>query len=121
MNNSISTRLYTLFFGELVGEDKFKNQYYRQKQRIKGLRERRWVIFSQGPEGSAIPPNWQGWLTHTSENPPLDESSEKSEWMIDHRPNPTGTVNAYSPPGSLRNKGDDKAPSVGDYEPWRPE
>ena len=44
----------------------------------------------------------------------IDDNSE-----IDHKPNLTGTLGAYRPPGSLA-EGGERAPSSGDYEAWKP-
>ncbi|SVC57101.1 uncharacterized protein METZ01_LOCUS309955 [marine metagenome] len=120
MKTSLGTKLYTWLFGTLVGKDQFTNMYYRQKQSKLGQREKRWVIYNEEPEGSAVPPEWQGWLTHTLSEPPTEKQLTKQSWMIDHRPNPTGTRNAYRPPGALE-KGGIRPPAIGDYEPWRPD
>ena len=49
MGATLSTLLYTRWFGELVGHDEFGNAYYRtrggKKDRALGF-ERRWVIFN---------------------------------------------------------------------------
>ena len=120
MKTSLGTKLYTWLFGTLVGKDQFTNMYYRKKQSKTGQRERRWVIYSEDAEGSAVPPEWQGWLTHTLHDPPTEKQLTKQSWMIQHWPNPTGTRNAYRPPGALE-KGGIRPPAIGDYEPWRPD
>ena len=120
MKTSLGTKLFTWLFGTLVGTDQFTNVYYRQRQPKAGQRERRWVIYNNEVEGSAVPPEWQGWLTHTLQEPPTEKQPAKQRWMIDHRPNPTGTENAYRPSGALE-QGGNRPPATGDYEPWRPD
>ena len=120
MKTSLGTILFTWLFGTLVGEDQFTNCYYRKKQLKAGQRERRWVIYGQDSEGSAVPPEWQGWLTHTLLEPPTVNPPLKREWMIDHSPNQTGTENAYRPSGALE-QGRQRPQATGDYEPWTPD
>ena len=38
--DTIGTKLYTIFFGRLVGKDDFGNKYYENKKKTK-----RWVIY----------------------------------------------------------------------------
>ena len=37
------------------------------------------------------PPGWNGWLHHTVDTPPSEESYTPREWELPHRGNPTGT------------------------------
>jgi len=120
---TLNTSLYTLLMGERVGEDEFGNVYYRRrggkKDRALGF-ERRWVIYNGYAEGSATPPGWYGWLHHTVDTPPTQESYEPREWELPYRENLTGTAQAYRPPGSILSTGQ-RPPTGGDYEAWRPE
>jgi len=121
MSNSLGTRLFTYFNGVLVGEDAFGNRYYREKNRpADWRRERRWVIYKGEPEGSSVPPLWQGWLTHTHREPPPEMPVVERPWEKPHIPNLTGTPEAYRPPGSLEARGR-RERATGDYEPWLPE
>lgn len=120
MGATLGTRLFTRFRGALVGEDQAGNRYYRDKTVKPGARERRWVIYGGEPEGSAVPPEWQGWLTHTLDLPPTEAPLAERPWHKPHLPNLTGTPEAYRPPGALE-KGGRRDPATGDYEPWTPD
>jgi len=121
--STLSTAVYTLFMGERVGEDEFGNVYYRtkggRKDRALGF-DRRWVIYNGYAEGSATPPGWYGWLHHTVDTPPTQESYTPHEWELPYRENMTGTALAYRPPGSILASGQ-RPPAGGDYDAWRPE
>ena len=123
---SFGTLVHTWLFGELVGADQFGNRYYREKGRpalVKGggmpSRERRWVLYDGTVEASRVPPQWHAWLHHTVDAPPVGAAAGHA-WQKEHQPNLTGTAAAYRPPGSLL-RGGHRAPTTGDYEPWRPE
>ena len=57
---TLGTRLQTIFFGKLVGEDELGNKYYQNK---KG---KRWVIYNGEVEASKIPNDWYSWMHHTN-------------------------------------------------------
>lgn len=120
---TLSTGLWTWLYGERVGEDEFGNVYYRRRGGKKdpalGI-ERRWVIFKNLAEGSAVPPGWYGWLHHTFDVPPTKESYQPKAWELPYAPNPTGTPGAYRPPGSAL-AGGRRQPTGGDYQAWTPE
>ena len=127
MGATLGTRLLTWLRGELVGTDAYGNRYYRLKgdkpQRLGGgrfSRERRWVIYNGEPEGSKVPPEWHAWLHHTFDLPPTEETVTPRSWWKPHRPNLTGTPDAYRPSGSTLAHGH-RPPATGDYEPWVPE
>ncbi|TCK31651.1 NADH:ubiquinone oxidoreductase subunit [Ancylobacter aquaticus] len=120
---TMGTRFHTWRHGEFVGTDDFGNRYYRTKGgRIDpslGF-ERRWVIFNGVAEATKIPPGWHAWMHQRSDVPPSQETYVAHEWEKPHRPNPTGTVDAYHPPGSAIGFG--HRPEVtGDYKAWTPE
>jgi NADH:ubiquinone oxidoreductase subunit len=125
MGVSLGTRLYTWLRGEKVGRDQFGNRYYRNRSR-RGLhpesmrRERRWVVYEGQVEASRVPPEWHAWLHHTVAEPPKPGDFATLPWMKEHRPNLTGTPQAYRPPGHTL-KGGHRAPASGDYEAWTPE
>ena len=48
---------------------------------------------------------------------PLEEN-ERYDWQLDHTPNQTGTINAYSPKSSSFNR--KKSDKDLDYEKWKP-
>lgn len=104
-----------------VGTDQFGNKYFRASPRKGYKRERRWVIYNGTPEASKVPPEWHGWLHHQNDTAP--ESTQESYrriWQKPHRPNLTGTNQAYRPPGHLL-KGGHRDKATGDYEAWKPE
>ena len=40
----------------------------------RSVSERRWVIYNGYAEASTIPPSWHGWMHHTVDTPPTDET-----------------------------------------------
>lgn len=111
----------TLLSGaKFVGRDITGNKYYKAKARKGYKRERRWVIYKGRPEATKVPPEWHGWLHHqTDVIPSGNEKSFRRSWQKPHKPNMTGTNQAYRPPGHVLAGGQrDKA--TGDYEAWTP-
>src|SRR4051795_5951100 len=119
---TFGTQLWTWRFGELVGTDEQGNHYYRTKGRkidpTLGF-ERRWVIYNGVAEASRVPPSWHGWLHHTVDIAPTEQSYTPREWEKPHVPNLTGTPLAYRPSGSTLASGRRPA-ATGDYQPWTP-
>ena len=107
--------------GTKVGEDAEGNRYYVQGNgaRPNGI-QRRWVVYKHAAEASKIPPEWHGWMHHTVDTPPTEQTYQAKPWQKPHRENMTGTVEAYRPAGSLLASGK-RAASASDYEPWKPE
>ncbi len=125
LGSSLGTRLYTWLKGQEVGRDAFGNRYFREKGggRVHPdslRRERRWVIYEGEPEASRVPPEWHAWLHHTTDEVPPEGGPPKRPWQKDHKPNLTGTAEAFRPPGHFL-KGGRRARATGDYEPWRPD
>jgi NADH:ubiquinone oxidoreductase subunit len=119
---TIGTQVWTALYGELVGEDEFGNRYYRTKggKIDPTLRfERRWVIYNGYAEASMIPPSWHGWIHHTVDVPPTQETVTPRVWWKPHRPNLTGTPAAARPPGSTLAQGR-RPKATGDYKAWTP-
>ena len=113
---TMGTRFFTWRKGKLVGKDEQGNIYYISKDGA----DRRWVIYNGYAEASRVPPDWHGWLHHTVDVPPTDETYTPKSWQRPHIPNMTGTPYAYRPQGSLHREGK-RPPATGDYEAWRPE
>lgn len=111
---TIGTALYTRRSGTRVGEDAEGNVYYEAR---KG--GRRWVIYNGPAEASRVPPEWHGWLHHTTDALPDDAPVPTQAWEKEHVPNLTGTALAYAPKGSLAVPGQ-RARATGDYEAWKP-
>jgi len=119
---TIGTQFWTWRKGEFVGEDEFGNRYYRTRGGAKDPAlgfERRWVIYSGYAEASMIPPGWHGWMHHTTDIPPSRDGYTPREWQKPHRPNLTGTAEAYRPSGSTLASGQ-RPQATGDYSPWTP-
>ena len=105
-----------------TGRDEQGNRYYRTKGRkidpTLGF-ERRWVIYNGYAEASRVPPSWHGWLHHTVDVAPTEESYTPREWEKPHVPNMTGTPAAYRPSGSTLASGR-RPKATGDYQAWTP-
>ena len=116
---TLGTRLFTMLNGEQVGTDSQGNAYYRSKRTPRGMREKRWVVYDGNVDASRVPPTWHSWLHHTTDDIPRDDVGRRWEWQKEHRPNMTGTPEAYRPPGHSL-KGGQRAAATSDYEPWQP-
>ena len=118
--NTWGTRWDTWRHGKRVGEDSQGNVYYIQRKGIGPLgKPRRWVVYKSYAESSQIPPGWHGWMHHTVDMLPTDETYHPRPWQKPHRANMTGTPQAYRPAGSILASGK-RAASDSDYEPWQP-
>jgi NADH:ubiquinone oxidoreductase subunit len=107
--------------GRFVGSDDLGNRYYAGRSNDGPLgRQRRWVLYRDLADASKVPPEWHGWLHHTVDTLPTDETYTPRPWQKPHRPNPTGTAAAERPAGSILANGQ-RQPTGGDYQPWRPE
>lgn len=119
---TLGTRFHTWRHGEFVGEDEFGNRYY---QTLGGKLDptigvvRRWVVYARQTEATLVPPGWLGWLRGTTEVPPSRDGYVAREWQKPHRPNMTGTSQAYRPKGSIMGTAARPA-ATGDYEAWTP-
>jgi NADH:ubiquinone oxidoreductase subunit len=117
---TLGTRLFTARRGVLMGEDGEGNRYYEEKSAGPLGIKRRWVVYNGLAESSRVPPDWHGWLHYTVEKPPTESPLVVKPWEKPHRPNLSGTVAAYHPPGSLY-PSNRAPPRTEPYEPWRPE
>ena len=115
---NIGTRLFTALRGRLVGTDSAGNTYYEERRGVPGRRVRRWVDYAGAVEATNIPPEWHGWMHHTTDAP-LSEDHRRA-WQKPHLPNVTGTAASYRPPGHDYSGGH-RAATTGDYEAWTPE
>ena len=120
---TFGTWWHTRLHGEFVGEDEFGNRYYRTKGGAIDPNlgfQRRWVIYADDADGSAIPPGWHGWMHNRVDVPPSEEKGYTPwPWQKPHRPNPTGTPAAYRPSGSILGAG--KPAGAAGYRAWKPE
>jgi NADH:ubiquinone oxidoreductase subunit len=113
----LGTWLFTKLHGELVGTDAEGNRYYRDKRMVAGRRRKRWVMYNGTAEASRVPPEWHGWLHHTTDAVPPPGGEPRKPWQKDHVPNLTGTDLAYRPPGHSLTPSERPKPP---YEAWRP-
>jgi NADH:ubiquinone oxidoreductase subunit len=110
---TLNTQLFTWRKGVKVGEDDAGNMFYETKDSVK-----RWVIFNGESEATRVNPDWHGWLHHTWNDPPNKTPLTHKAWEKPHQANPTGTVMAHAPAGSIRQS---RPQSHRDYEAWTPE
>ena len=88
---TIGTRIQTLFFGSLVGEDNMGNKYYQSKS------GKRWVIYNGEIEATKIPIEWYSWMHSIKNKIEGSHDLKKYKWQKNHIPNQTGTNKAYNP------------------------
>jgi NADH:ubiquinone oxidoreductase subunit len=115
---TLGTRFHTWRHGTEVGRDELGNIYYQGGTDSEG-RTRRWVIYANLAEASAIPPGWHGWIHHRVDVAPSQEKYIPREWQKPHQPNLTGSAAAYRPKGSLLS-GRHRPQVTGDYDAWTP-
>ena len=112
--STFNTQFYTWRKGVKVGEDAQGNRYYRSRDG-----KRRWVMFNGEAEASRVSADWHGWLHHTFDELPSEQTLPHKSWEKPHEPNKTGSALAYAPAGSIRSGTDPKERR--DYEAWSPE
>ena len=88
---TIGTKLKTIFFGKLVGVDDLGNKYYESKN------GKRWVIYRNIIDASKIPVEWYSWIHFTPNKIEKIHKLEKYDWQKPHQSNLTGTEKAYYP------------------------
>ena len=108
--NKIFLKIYSYFFAKGVGNDSYGNYYFVDKRSspANNRRERRWVIYNGEVEASKVPPEWNAWLHHVTNE--LPRKTRKPKWVKEHIPNQTGTAK------SLNNK----SSSNKIYTSWTP-
>ena len=88
---TLGTRIQTLFYGKLVGVDHLGNKYYENKS------GKRWVIYNGEVEASKIPDEWYSWMHRIGNRIENLHELKKYKWQKEHLPNQTGTENSYHP------------------------
>jgi NADH:ubiquinone oxidoreductase subunit len=88
---TLGTKLKTIFSGKLVGTDSIGNKYYQNKG------GKRWVIYSGEIDASKIPNEWYSWIHCTNNKIEDIHNLAKYNWQKPHQSNQTGTENAYHP------------------------
>ena len=88
---TLGTKLKTIFYGKFVGTDSFGNKYYESKS------GKRWVIYSEEIDASKIPNEWYSWIHFIKNKVQNTHDFKKYDWQKPHQSNQTGTENAYYP------------------------
>lgn len=107
------TRFFLWRAAKQVGEDALGNIYYLDRH------GKRHVQYAGVAEASSIPAAWHSWMHYRTDVLPEDENYIARDWQKAHKPNQTGTANAYYPKGSLSNP-QERETVAADYEAWRP-
>jgi NADH:ubiquinone oxidoreductase subunit len=103
---TLGTKLKTIFFGKLAGKDVFDNKYYESKS------GKRWVIYKDEIDATKIPVEWYSWMHFTKNKIENLHDLKKFDWQKSHKSNQTGTDNAYYP-----NKNNDDVKKK--YSSWK--
>ena len=92
---TISTRIYTYFSGNLIGEDSLGNKFYTSANKRK-----RWVVYQKENYASELSIEWHGWLHWSTNSIPIksklkglekgkvyirDATSVRSEYMTNSK------------------------------------
>ena len=112
---TINAGLHIRGKGREVGRDLHGNVYYHSK-----TGDRRWVIYNGENDASRIPPEWYAWMHKQIDDLPDQVLPPAPAYLLEPRPNLTGTPHAYRPSGALERGGNRQAAS-GDYQAWTPE
>ncbi|MDB2382126.1 NADH-ubiquinone oxidoreductase subunit NDUFA12 family protein [Candidatus Pelagibacter bacterium] len=88
---TLGTKLKTIFYGKLAGKDSSGNKYYESKS------GKRWVIYNDEIDASKIPTEWYSWMHFTNNRIENNHELNKYDWQKPHQSNQTGTENAYHP------------------------
>jgi len=88
---TLGTKLKTIFSGKFVGNDSFGNKYYESKS------GKRWIIYNDEIDASKIPTEWYSWMHFTNNKIENKHELKKFKWQKPHQFNQTGTENAYHP------------------------
>lgn len=104
---TIGTKIFTIFFGKFVGKDHYGNKYYENKKKGK-----RWIIYSDEIDASKIPDEWYSWIHFIKNKIENNNNLKKYDWQKSHSPNLTGTEKAYHP-----NKSNDQFKKK--YKSWK--
>ena len=104
--DTFGTRLKTIFYGKLIGNDELGNKYYQSKS------GKRWVIYVDSIDASKIPVEWFSWIHFMHNKIENTHNLEKYDWQKPHQSNLTGTKEAYYP-----NKNEDGVKKK--YSSWK--
>ena len=79
---TLGTRLYTFFYGKIVGTDQLGNKYYENKKKNK-----RWVIYGGEIDASKISNEWYSWMHYTKNKIENLHQLKRYDWQKEHLPN----------------------------------
>jgi NADH:ubiquinone oxidoreductase subunit len=89
--DTFGTRIKTILYGKLIGQDTFGNKYYESKE------GKRWIIYFDEIDASKIPVEWYSWIHFTPNKIEMVHDFKKYDWQKPHQSNLTGTESAYYP------------------------
>ena len=113
--NKLITLLSAKLFSKKVGKDSEGNEYFIKYNKDK--LKKRMVIYKEEVEASRVPPEWQAWLTGTTNIVP--SKIKKHVWQKEHQPNQTGKIEEYDPNS---NNSDKKTININNqYSSWSPD
>ena len=116
---SFGTKIFTWFYGKFVGQDSYGNKYYCNSSDYSDIDAKRWVIYDGEIEASKVPAHWHAWIHKTIKQAPVNYK-HKHDWQKDHKPNLTGTDEAYFPSSHPLSKKYNSESKEEDYETWIP-
>jgi NADH dehydrogenase len=88
---TLGTKLKTIFYGNFMGSDRHGNKYYEGKD------GKRWVIYIGEIDASKIPNEWYSWIHFIKNKIQYKHDLKKYDWQKPHQSNQTGTENFYHP------------------------
>jgi len=88
---TLGTKIQTIFFGKFKGKDSLGNKYYESKS------GKRWVIYHDEVDATKIPNEWYSWMHFINNRIEKTNNLTKYNWQKDHLPNQTGTSSSYHP------------------------
>mmetsp|Transcript_21736 Transcript_21736/g.29875 ORF Transcript_21736/g.29875 Transcript_21736/m.29875 type:complete len:172 (+) Transcript_21736:37-552(+) len=92
--------------GKFIGTDTFGNKYYENDDY--SIPRNRWVEYSDYKtcDPTTVEASWFPWLHNQVYHPPTHPEVQKLVpfWLAKHKPNMTGTEQAYFPPGHFYNQ-----------------
>ncbi|EDQ92864.1 uncharacterized protein MONBRDRAFT_17089 [Monosiga brevicollis MX1] len=98
-----------LMTGVLVGQDKFGNKYYEDKEQMFG-NHRRVDMAREDFNASQVPPEWHRWLHAMTDDLP-DSFEPRQKWQLDHEENLTDSADRYVAYSTVKPK----------IQSWKPE
>ena len=90
-HQTLGTRIFTIFFGKLVGQDEYGNKYYQNKN------GKRWIIYNGEIDATKIPNEWYSWIHFIKNKIENSHEIKKFNWQKPHQSNLSGTKKAYRP------------------------